>query len=109
MKYTVFFVLWLFAIAMPIAAEAKNYDLIISRENINITGESLQKVMVNGTLPAPTLRFKRGEEAVVHVTNKMNVPTSIHWHGLIVPGDMDGVAGLNGFQDIQPGKTFTII
>ena len=107
MKHTVFVALWLFAIALPVVSNAKEYDLSISRETINITGQPLQKVTVNGTIPAPTLRFKRGEEATIHVTNKMDVPTSLHWHGLLVPGQMDGVSGLNGFQEIQSGKTFT--
>lgn len=106
MKQTAFLALWLMAMASPFAAYAKDYDLTISHQTLNITGKPLEKVVVNGTLPAPTLRFKQGEEAVIHVTNQMDVPTSVHWHGLLVPGSMDGVDGLNGFKEIQPGQSF---
>ena len=57
--------------------------------------------------PGPTLEFTAGDEAVIHVTNNMNEDTSVHWHGLILPGEMDGVPGLNGFPGIKPGETFT--
>ncbi|MBL8639025.1 MAG: copper resistance system multicopper oxidase [Alphaproteobacteria bacterium] len=107
MKHTAFLAFWLLAIASPFAASAKDYDLTISHQTLNITGKPLEKVVVNGILPAPTLRFKQGEEAVIHVTNRMDVPTSVHWHGLLVPGAMDGVDGLNGFSEIQPGQSFT--
>lgn len=64
MKQTAFLALWLMAMASPFAAYAKDYDLTISHQTLNITGKPLEKVVVNGTLPAPTLRFKQGEEAV---------------------------------------------
>jgi len=107
MKQSVFLALWLLAMTSPFAAQAKDYDLTISHQTLNITGHKLEKVVVNGTLPAPTLRFKQGEEAIIHVTDQMDVPTSVHWHGLLVPGAMDGVDGLNGFKEIQPGQSFT--
>ncbi len=53
------------------------------------------------------MRFQEGDDAVVHVTNHMDVPTSIHWHGILLPGEMDGVPGFNGFPGIAPGETFT--
>lgn len=88
-------------------AKTSEYDLVIERRPVNVTGKSIEKITVNGTLPAPTLRFKAGEEAVIHVTNKMDQDSSIHWHGLLVPGNMDGVDGFNGFSAIRPGETFT--
>lgn len=83
------------------------YNLNIARQPVNITGHEVDKITVNGTIPAPTLFFKEGDEAVIHVTNKMNVPTSIHWHGLILPNNMDGVPGFGGFSSIPAGQTFT--
>ncbi len=89
------------------AASAATYDLTIAKKEINKTGTPVEKITINGDIPGPTLRFKAGEEAIIHVNNKMDVPTSIHWHGLILPGEMDGVPGLNGFHAINPGETFT--
>ena len=88
-------------------AWAVTYDLTIERLPVNITGKPIEKVTVNGGIPAPALRFTEGDEAVINVTNKMHVATSIHWHGLIIPGEMDGVPTFNGFHGIMPGETFT--
>lgn len=105
--------LWMVALSAamlltsPACAETIEYNLTVDRLPVNITGKTVKKVTVNGGIPAPTLRFKIGDEAVIHVTNKMKEPTSIHWHGLLVSGDMDGVPGFNGFQGIMPGETFT--
>lgn len=104
--------LWVIAlvvgiIAAPTHAKTFEYNLVIERRPVNITGRSIEKITVNGGIPAPTLRFREGDEAVIHVTNKMDKDSSIHWHGMIVPGEMDGVPGLNGFPGIRPGETFT--
>lgn len=105
--------LWVMALLMvgvistPAFAKTVEYNLTIERQTVNITGEPLKKVTVNGSIPAPNLHFTDGDEAVIHVTNKMEVATSIHWHGLILPGEMDGVPGFNGFPGIMPGETFT--
>lgn len=88
-------------------ANTVEYNLTVERLPVNITGTPVEKVTVNGTIPAPTLRFTEGDEAVIHVTNKMNVGTSVHWHGLILPGAMDGVPTFNGFPGIMAGETFT--
>ena len=60
----------------------------------------------SGSIPAPTLRFKEGEDLVINVTNTLAVDSSIHWHGLILPAGMDGVPGIS-FDGIRPGETFT--
>jgi FtsP/CotA-like multicopper oxidase with cupredoxin domain len=93
--------------AFAASAMAGEYNLTIARGTVNITGHPVDKITVNGTIPAPTLKFKEGEDAVINVTNNMDEPTSIHWHGLIIPGDMDGVPGFNGFEGIAPHTTFT--
>ena len=87
-------------------AFAKVYDLSIARQKVNITGKEVEKITINGTIPGPVLRFTEGEEAIINVTNHMKESTSIHWHGLLLDGSMDGVPGLNGFHGIAPGTTF---
>ncbi len=94
-------------IPAPAQAKISEYTLVIERLPVNITGKSIEKITVNGGIPAPTLRFAQGDEAVVHVINKMDEPTSIHWHGLLLPGNQDGVTGFNGYQAIAPNKSFT--
>jgi FtsP/CotA-like multicopper oxidase with cupredoxin domain len=91
----------------PAHAKISEYTLTVERLPVNITGKPIEKITVNGSIPAPTLRFTEGDEAVIHVTNKMDEPTSIHWHGLLLPGDQDGVTGFNGYKAIAPGTTFT--
>ncbi|MDX2112789.1 MAG: multicopper oxidase domain-containing protein [Alphaproteobacteria bacterium] len=94
-------------LATPAHAKTSEYTLTIERLPVNITGKPIEKITVNGGIPAPTLCFIEGDEAVIHVTNKMDEPTSIHWHGLILPGAMDGVTGFNGYEAIKPHTTFT--
>lgn len=105
--------LWMMALLMvgllatPAHAKTPEYSLTVERLPVNITGKPIEKITVNGGIPAPTLRFTEGDAAVIHVTNKMDEPTSVHWHGLILPGDQDGVTGFNGYKAIEPGQTFT--
>jgi FtsP/CotA-like multicopper oxidase with cupredoxin domain len=105
--------LWIVALlvagfmAAPANAKTSEYQLTIDRLPVNITGKPIEKITINGGIPGPTLRFAAGDEALIHVTNNMDEPTSIHWHGLILPGEMDGVPGFNGFPGIKPHTTFT--
>lgn len=82
------------------------YNLTIAQSTVNFTGRSVPAMTVNGGIPGPTLRFDEGDTARIHVTNTMDVPTSIHWHGLLVPPDMDGVPFIT-YPPIAPGTTFT--
>jgi FtsP/CotA-like multicopper oxidase with cupredoxin domain len=82
------------------------YDLTIAQKKIRITGREARGMTINGNIPGPTLYFKEGDRARIHVRNKMDVETSIHWHGLLVPPDMDGVPNIS-FPPIAPGTTFT--
>lgn len=88
-------------------AQAGEYALVIGRQAINLTGSAVDTLTVNGQFPAPELRFKQGEDVVIHVTNTLNENTSMHWHGILLPGAMDGVAGLNGYREIKPKERFT--
>ncbi len=81
-------------------------DLVIAESKVNFTGESRIATTINGSLPAPTLKFREGDEVTIRVTNRLQVQTSIHWHGIILPFEMDGVPDLS-FKGIAPGETFT--
>ena len=86
----------------------KVFDLTIGEQIVNFTGTSAKATTVNGSLPAPTLRFKEGDTVTLRVTNLLKVTSSIHWHGLILPSAMDGVPDIsNNFNGIAPGETFT--
>ena len=82
------------------------YDLTIDEKSVNLTGSDRTGMVINGTIPGPVLRFKEGEALTINVTNKLNVDTSIHWHGLILPYKQDGVPGIS-FDGIKPGTTHT--
>ena len=84
------------------------FHLTIGEQVVNFTGAPRIATTVNGSLPAPVLRWKEGETVTIKVTNTLNEYTSIHWHGLILPSNMDGVPGIsNDFGGIAPGETFT--
>ena len=85
----------------------KVFDLSIGEQRVNFTGTSAIATTVNGSLPAPTLRFKQGDTVTLRVTNNLQETSSIHWHGLILPSTMDGVPGIStNFNGIAPGETF---
>ncbi len=96
---------------LPLARHARaelhgpQFDLTIDEMPVNITGAARRAVAVNGQLPGPLLRARQGDDVIIRVTNRLRETTSIHWHGLIVPADMDGVPGLS-FHGIAPGTTF---
>jgi CopA family copper-resistance protein len=101
--------LWLLLVALllPVAVQAATHDLVVERRQMQIVpGRSDSVIAINGSVPGPTLRFREGEEAVVRVTNRLDRPTSIHWHGLLVDGPFDGAPGFNGFKGIAPGETY---
>lgn len=81
-------------------------DLTIGKTPFSINGRTGSAVTVNGTVPGPLLRFREGQDAVIRVTNKLREATSIHWHGILLPPEMDGVPGVS-FAGIKPGETFT--
>ncbi|MGH8491816.1 MAG: copper resistance system multicopper oxidase [Moraxellaceae bacterium] len=81
-------------------------DLVIGEQRVNFTGRERTAITVNGSLPAPVLRFREGDTLTLRVKNTLSEDTSIHWHGFILPANMDGVPGLS-FHGIHPGETFT--
>ncbi|KQF18491.1 copper oxidase [Acinetobacter baumannii] len=88
-------------------AAIKEYHLNINEQQVNVTGKPLKRITVNGKFTAPLLEFEEGDEAVIRVHNQLkNQDTSLHWHGLLLPGLMDGVPGFNNFKGIAPNGDF---
>ncbi len=81
------------------------FDLSIGTSPVNFTGHARPAVTVNGSLPAPILRWREGDTVTLRVANRLGVASSIHWHGILLPANMDGVPGLS-FDGIAPGETF---
>ena len=90
----------------PVELAGPDFHLTIDELPVNYTGAARRAVAVNGQVPAPLLRMRQGDTVTIRVTNNLREPTSIHWHGFILPADMDGVPGLS-FNGIAPGTTFT--
>ena len=77
-------------------------NLEIGDMDVNLTGNRRRGTVVNGQIPAPLLRWREGDPVTLRVSNRLPVRSSIHWHGMIVPADMDGVPGLS-FDGIPSG------
>lgn len=75
-------------------AKTVSYDLTIAQHEVNVTGKKVQAMTVNGGIPGPVLYWNEGDQALIHVHNQMDVETSIHWHGLLLPNRQDGVSYL---------------
>jgi FtsP/CotA-like multicopper oxidase with cupredoxin domain len=88
-------------------ALAGTYTLSVEEAQVQINGRTVEKLTINGGVPGPTLRLKEGEDATITVINKSDAPTSVHWHGILLPGIMDGSPGFNGFMGIAPGASYT--
>jgi len=78
-----------------------DFDLFIGEIPVNITGAARTAMTINGSLPGPILRWREGDTVTLRVRNRLHEDTSIHWHGLILPANMDGVPGLS-FHGIAP-------
>src|SRR5690349_12601413 len=96
---------WAAAASPAAVLTGTDFNLEITALEVNFTGRSRLATVVNGQLPAPLLRWREGDLVTLRVTNRLPVPSSIHWHGMIVPADMDGVPGLS-FDGIAPGETY---
>jgi len=94
-------------LAGPVTLSGSTFNLAYSESKINLTGNERIATAINGSVPAPTLRWKEGETVTLNVKNNMAADTSIHWHGLILPSSQDGVPNISdGFKGIKPGETF---
>ena len=82
------------------------FDLVVEETLVDYAGKVQVATSINGSIPAPTLRLREGDEVTIRVTNRLREITSIHWHGILLPWQMDGVPGIS-FAGIAPGETFT--
>ena len=89
----------------PTDLAGTDFDLTIGETPMDFTGSPRVAVTVNGSVPAPTLRWREGDTVTVRVANRLRDETSVHWHGILLPANMDGVPGLS-FDGIRPGETF---
>lgn len=89
----------------PQILRGNRFDLNINHQFANFTGKKRLATAVNGSVPSPVLRWKEGERITLQVTNHLAQDSSIHWHGIILPTNMDGVPGLS-FDGIKPGETY---
>lgn len=89
----------------PQVLTGNQFDLSIGYQTVNMTGRERIANTVNGSLPAPVLRWKEGDTVTLRVKNNLAHDSSIHWHGMILPSNMDGVPGLS-FDGIKPGDTY---
>ncbi|TAL79249.1 MAG: copper resistance system multicopper oxidase [Burkholderiaceae bacterium] len=92
--------------AAPAVLTGTEFNLEIGESPVNFTGNPRMATTINGSLPGPTLRWREGDTVMIRVTNRLKETTSIHWHGILLPFQMDGVPGIS-FAGIAPGETFT--
>ena len=92
--------------AGPATLSGQQFDLVLAPTTVNITGRPAIATAVNGQVPGPVLYWREGDTVTLNVTNRLAEATSIHWHGINSPADMDGVPGVS-FAGVAPGTTFT--
>lgn len=86
-------------------AKKVEVNLTVHYKTVYFGGKARQAISVNNSIPAPTLHFKQGDQVSIHVKNQLDQETAIHWHGMLVPWQMDGVLGVTQ-QGIPPGGVF---
>jgi CopA family copper-resistance protein len=89
----------------PTVLTGSEFDLFIDQTPVNLSGQQRTALTINGSLPGPLLRWREGDTVTLRVKNRLNEPTSIHWHGILLPSTMDGVPGLS-FEGIEPGGVY---
>ncbi|MFP0195835.1 MULTISPECIES: copper resistance system multicopper oxidase [Pseudomonas] len=82
-----------------------DFELFIGETPVNFTGRPRTAMTINGSLPGPLLRWREGDTVTLRVRNRLKADTSIHWHGILLPANMDGVPGLS-FKGIEPGGVY---
>lgn len=89
----------------PALLSGSDFELAIGETPVNLTGSPRIATTINGSLPGPTLRWREGDTVTLRVRNRLDEDTSIHWHGILLPANMDGVPGLS-FDGIAPGGLY---
>ena len=90
----------------PSTLSGELIDLVIGERSFVLDGQTGTALTINGTIPGPLIRLKEGQDVTLRVTNRLTEITSIHWHGILLPPEVDGVPGVS-FAGIKPGTTFT--
>jgi len=90
----------------PATLSGKVIDLDIREAHFTVDDRSAPAITINGTIPGPLIRLKEGQDVTLRVRNRLTKHTSIHWHGILLNPEMDGVPGVS-FGGIEPGTTFT--
>jgi len=97
---------WALNGAAPVNELSGNeFELFIGETPVNFTGSARTAMTINGSLPGPLLRWREGDTVTLRVRNRLTADTSIHWHGILLPANMDGVPGLS-FHGIEPGGVY---
>jgi CopA family copper-resistance protein len=94
-----------FIIQQPSYAKDHVLNLTVEYKIVNLAGKEKKAITVNGQIPAPTLHFQQGDHVTIKVHNRLDKATAIHWHGIIIPWQMDGVEGISQ-TGIAPGEVF---
>ena len=89
----------------PHVLTGSDFELFIGETPVDFTGTARTALTINGSLPGPLLRWREGDTVTLRVKNKLKDSTSIHWHGILLPANMDGVPGLS-FKGIEPGGVY---
>ena len=97
---------WAKTALRPQTLSGTSFDLNIGYSPVNFSGAARNATTINGSIPAPTLRWREGDTVTIRVKNHLQHDSSIHWHGILLPANMDGVPGLS-FKGIPPRETFT--
>jgi CopA family copper-resistance protein len=99
---------WAAPTASPAALQTlsgSEFDLFIEQRQVTLGGDTRSALTINGGLPGPLLRWREGDTVTLRVHNRLSEPTSLHWHGILLPANMDGVPGLS-FHGIAPGQMY---
>lgn len=99
-------VLALFITQVVHAQRVVHYDLYVRDTIVNLTGNARRAIAVNGQIPMPTLEFTEGDTAEIVLHNELKENTSLHWHGVFLPNQYDGVPYLTQMP-VKPGSTHT--
>src|SRR5882724_3512331 len=98
-----------FLISLLVSTNAFSADrivnLVVAYKNVDFAGKCIKAMAINDQIPAPILHFQEGDNVTIHVHNQLDEDTALHWHGIILPWQMDGVAGITQ-QGIKPGSSF---
>ena len=103
-QHRIYYLVFIFFIIQPLFA-AQNIHLTVAYKTVYFGGKPRKAMAINNQIPGPTLHFQQGETVSIDVHNQLDQETAIHWHGLLVPWQMDGVLGVTQ-HGIQPGQTF---